>query len=101
MTTYTVSTSVIVTVIFKSESGVLTNPNTVKAQIRSPDGTITEFESGDLNHPSVGQYEIMFAPIMNGLHQYRFAAYNADETPVASAEGYFTAQSEFIGQGAP
>ena len=67
------------------------DPAVVSAEIRLPDGTVTDL-TPDLVHSGLGQYSVLFDPTLAGLHQYRFSGTGGI---FAAAEGAFLAQTAF------
>lgn len=98
---YTVATQVLLSVAFKTESGDAFDPPVVTASVRDPDGEVEQFTIADMTNPAVGTYELRYSPLKNGLYQFRFAGYELDEEPLAAGESVFTAQTAFLGEGAP
>ena len=77
---------------FIDELGNLTNPDTVTAEIRLPDGTEADLT---VTNPSQGVYVTQYTPLMNGLYQYRF---NGTLGPISGGvENEFYGQTQFAG----
>lgn len=89
MNQYIAGTNIVLTVNFKSAAGVLTDPTTVTAEVRLPDGTIAALT---VAKTAVGIYTANYTPLVNGLFAYRFEGAGA---LVAAAEGAFVAQTTF------
>ena len=85
---YTVGQLVRLTATFKV-GATLTNPTTVTASLKDPDGVVT---TPGTSNPSTGVYTIDVTPTKKGRYAYRFAGAGAC---VAAAEGEFNARSEF------
>lgn len=71
-------------------AGVLTDPGTVTAKIKKPDGTellLTDVSVPPILHPSAGTFTIDVATELEGVWRYRF------ESPLGPSEGQFSVRS--------
>ena len=92
-TFYQIGTRVRVNASFRDDSDVLTDPTTVVAKYREPDGTEVTVDSGDILHPSTGIYSFDIDPDAAGTWDYRFEGTGA--LKAASESGFVVAVSRF------
>ncbi len=94
--TYTIGQMVRVTATFNDSSGMETNPTSVVAKYRSPNGAVTSLVYGtdaDVVRDSTGIYHIDLLLNAEGVWHYRV---EGTGTVTAAAEGWLTAaESEF------
>lgn len=65
----TIGTQITIYGEFRDEDGVLTDPSTVKSQIRTPAGTETEISN---TNESTGVFSATYTPTVAGTYVYRW-----------------------------
>jgi hypothetical protein len=84
---YPIGDVVTIAAAFTDASGAPADPDAVSLTVVTPDGAETVIAQPDLSHPTVGTWQIGYAPAAAGEHYWRFDGTGAN---AAAVEGAFT-----------
>jgi hypothetical protein len=90
---YTIGDLIRLLVTFQDTTGTFVDPTNLILRIKSPDGSVQEYTSGDITQTATGKYQYDFLSIAAGTHRYRW---EGTGTAQGAVEGSFkVAESAF------